>query len=488
MNDTSIEARLERTLHEVADRLPERNVAPPEPVTDPDPHSRGKRVLAAAAVVVMAMSIGGYVLTRDEDNGVLVGTEVPRPLLTADVDGYELRLETAGEDCVVVVLPGRPPSFEPACAGSDAIAIKATNWGGSTRVSTLVWGIANPGMRFTSAIKDVATSTLYEERVGSGAAFLLVIDARAASGTIDVLDGSSRVIGHGSFDHGGPARRPKGALGDQEIAFAYRRDGAIWLRTTEREEIRITDGTEKASDGYPLVLPDGYTVVHSYAKFDSPIDGVRATDARDGSSREVPTLSMLAVSPDGRVLATSVINDDSGATEEIVFLRTDTFAEIRRIRIGVADTAGSVWDAVWDADGQGLLVKMRCCWAEANKAEEDHLWFVDVNDGSAAKLPQVDDGGWILASRAAGQGQFPALRHSGSELEWGTLRLDGTNISFEPVATLSADVGLDIDGNLYLSARRDGLWLVGDGDRLFELNASGHLKLLLDDVDSASAP
>lgn len=488
MNDTSIEARLERALHEVADRLPQRDVAPSVPVTEPEVHNRRTRVLAAAATLVMVMSVGGYVVTRDEDNAVLVGTEIPRTLLTANVDGYELRFETAGGDCVVVVLPTGSPSLEPACAGSDAIATKAMNWGGRTRGSTLVWGIADPGTRFSSAIEDAATSTLYEERIGSGAAFLLVIDTPAASGTIDVLDGSGRVIGQAAFDHGGPAREPKGTLGDRTIDFAYRRDGSIWVHTTDGDDIRITDGTDQASDGYPLVLPDGYTIVHSYAKFDSPVDRVRATDARDGSWREAPTFSMLAASPDGRVLATSVINDDSGATEEIVLLRTDTFAEIRRISIGVAETVGQVWDAVWDADGQGLLVKLRCCWTEANQTLEDHLWFVDVNDGAATKLSRVDGGGWILASRAAGQGQFPALRHAGSELEWGTLRVEGTKIAFEPVATLPADVGFDIDGNLYLSARRDRSWIFGDGHRLFELNASGDLKLLLDDVDSASAP
>ncbi|HUR77048.1 MAG TPA: hypothetical protein VMZ22_03800 [Acidimicrobiales bacterium] len=486
MNDTSIEARIARTLQEVAARLPDRDAAPPAAATRRP--ARGTRTLVAAAAVFIVSSLGAYLLTVDEERSVMLRPEVRRVLLTAEVDGSELRLETTGGNCVVVVLPEGFPSAEQACNGSDAIAIKAMNWGGKTRVSTLVWGRADPGARFSDVIEDGATSMLYEARVGSGAAFLLVIDVPAASGTIAVLDQAGSAIGQATFDHGGPNRKPKGTLGDRRIDFAYRRDGAIWVRTTDGQDIRITDGTENASDGYPFVLPDGHTIVHSHATFDSPVDSVRATDARDGSSREVPTQSMLAVSPDGRTLAVSAINDDSGATEEIVLLRADTFVEIKRIGIGVGDTVGSIADAVWDADGQGLLVETRCCSTEESPTPEDHLRLVDVDKAAATELPRVDDSRWILANRAPSHGQYPALRRVGAELQWGTLRLQGTKISFELIATLPADTGLDDEGALYLLARRNGLWLVGDGHKLFELNAAGQLKLLLDDVDSASTP
>jgi hypothetical protein len=356
---------------------------------------------------------------------------------------------------------------------------------------TVVYGIADPGVRFRGTIEELTRSDLLDARVGSGAAFLLVIDGPAASGTVTVFDDSNHALATAAFDHGGPAREPTETLGDRTMDFAFLRDGAIWVHATDGRDFRVTDGSVNAPDGYPLALPDGHTIVHTVATFDMPFDAIVATDARDGSVRDLQLsgTGLLALSPDGTRIAATHSTDDSAATVELVLLDATTFGEITSVPIGVWDDVGDVWDASWDAAGQSLLVVTHAgCCPTGQQQWADRLWFVDVRARAATELNAPWVAEWSLADRANDMGAFPTLFRHESDVEWGALRIDGASLTYEDVGPPPTDVGFDTSGDIYLVAHGDGFWLVGDGSNLFELDAEGHLKLLLRDVTRAATP
>lgn len=482
----TIEDRLTGALHEVAERLPDQDAWE---IAAPDGHVRSTRrwFPAVAAVFVFAAGFGVFALARDRDEPVPVSTEPQRTLLTATVDDFEVRLDTAGAGCVVVVFPSpfEHRNASPACLGDDAIAVGATLLGGKT----FVYGIAVRGDHFTGTIEEVAAPVLHQVHVDDGAAFLMVVPVLQASGTVSAVDADGRVVATGSFDHGGPARAPKGTLGDREMEFAFLRDGATWAHTTGGEDVRLTDGTPEASDGFPFVLPDGHTIVHSVATFDGVFDRVVATDARDGSQRELQLTgtALLALSPDATRIAATRYTDDSGATVALVVLDATTLAEVAGIPLGIEDEVGPIQRAAWDSDGKSLLVTTRCCYSLDGELQTDRLWSIDVTEGSAIEVgPGDNDVIWILADRASDPDLVPALQLHGATATWGTLRWAATGVTFDACCPLSEDLEIEMDGYLDLSARGDGRWLLGDGRNLFELDAAGRLNLLIEDVTYTS--
>lgn len=283
---------------------------------------------------------------------------------------------------------------------------------------------------------------------------------------------------------------PTGALGDRELEYAFLRDGATWARTTDGEEVRLTDGTVEASDGFPLVLADGHTIVHSVASFDGVFDRVVATDARDGSSRELPLAGtgLLALSPDTTRIAATRYTDESGATVELVVLDSTTFAEVANVPIGVEDEVGPIQRAAWNGDGASLLVTTRCCYAPEGATQADRLWSVDLPGNSATELQTGSEGTiWIVADRASDENTIPALQLADGSLTWGSLRVAATSVTFDPCCPLPNELDGSMDGYLDLSERADGRWLVSDGRNLFELDTAGTLRRVIEHATNASS-
>lgn len=481
----TIEDRLTAALREVADRLPDHDAT--EVIKPRDLSRTAPRwIRAVAAALVLAVGAGVFALARGRDEPVPVATEAPRPLLSATADDFEVRLDTAGPGCVVVVFPSElDRTASPACLGDETISVGATLLSGTT----LVYGIAADADQFTATIEQVTTADLHQAHVDEHAAFLMVVPVLQASGTVEALDADGQVVATASFDHGGPARPPKGTLGDQAMELAFLRDGATWARTFRGEEIRLTDGTIDASDGFPFVLADGHTIVHSVASFDGVFDRVVLTDARDGSQRELPLAGtgLLAMSPDATRIAATRYTDDSGATVELVVLDSTTLAEVASVPLGIEEDVGPIQRAAWHSDSARLLVTTRCCYSADVGTQTDRLWAVDVT-GDLATEVQTDGERviWILADRAAAGSAVPALRLSDGDLIWGTLRTAATSVTFDPCCPLSHELAVSMDSYLDVSARADGDWLVSDGRNLFELDISGTLSLLVEHITHAS--
>lgn len=487
MTNQSIETRIERTLQEVADRLPEHaSVEPPvRPLATSKEDRRRRPWLLAAAAIVVLVAIGGVLVAtqKGDESAVPVATNgAARPILTAAAEiasrQMELRLETTATDgCITLVIPEpfTSPRPVPACLADGVVAVGAR----SVADKTLVYGVAARGERVTGTIEEVATADVHQVPFHEGVAFLLVIDASLASGTVAIHDATNATIATGSFERGGPARPPRAMIGDSAIDFAYLQRGAVWVRTESGDDVRISDGTIDASDGYPFLLSDGHTVVYSVATRDQPFDAIVATDARDGSTRDLHLegTALLSLSPDGTRIAATDIQDDSGAPSDLVVLRADNFTEVTRVTLGTGDTVGMIWSAAWDLANDGLLVKTRCCQSDPPL---EQLWHVQL--GSTAIAPvkvEVEDATWSFTDTASAPGTFPALRRAGSNVEAGVLRIDGSTATWEHRSNLT------LQGDLWIDTRAAGDYLVGDATDLYDLDAAGNLTLLLRDVTYA---
>lgn len=498
MTQLSVEERLMRALGEVASRIADddrplvmRDITPTR-----SSHWLGRAVVAAA---VLAVVVGVGIAARwDGSDGVPITVGAPHPLLTIEVGGETigLRPTTSGDRCVELdVVPGVTPVDPPACLLGRPLAVQETVRAGRT----LVYGIAASPDRF---LVTPSSAEFREVTFGDGAAFVLVINSVNASGVVTLMDDTGRRVAEAAFDHGGPPRLPKGTIGKSRILLAFHQDGAVWAVTSDGNRVRLSDGTLKNPDDFPIVAADGHTVLYGKASpeegsvFDVPL----ALDARDGTTSTISNFGET-FSSDGRLVAGVIGHDDASAEEEVVVLDGATFSEAGRVTFArSSDEVGGVLHLAWDVGDRELLAV----------AKRTDLWTLDTFGGTATRLAvdAAEAGEWVIAEQAVAPGVFPAVRRRGSLSDWGYLRVEGGHATFERVrslptrttqATLDAgrvlfldrlDGPLAVGGDDRLTASSDDepTYLIGDGRNLFQLTAAGVLTFLLPAIDFASAP
>lgn len=502
MTDSSIEERLTRTLEEVAGRIAARH-RPFDSVDTAAPQSwtgRRRWAVGVAAALVVVVGLGaGLLLTlasKDRD-AVSVPAGEGEILLTAMVggDSVALRLTNNSSDrCVDIQFPPGIDASAAACLSGRPLAIQATLRAGST----VVYGIGEPGARFSISLEgDVAE--LHQTRVGEGVAFVAIIDTPRASGTVEVLDRDGRVLAEADFDNGASPRVAKGTIGNAEMLFAFRRDGAVWAALDNGTIVRLSDGTAQAPDGYPFVSPDGLSIFHTVTNFEGIFDTPVVLNARDGSTRQ-SMFSVTAFSSDGRHAAGVIPADDPGTARDVVVIETTTLSEVARVSIPAEEAGGDLTGLVWDVDG-GLLV-----------TSGPRLLVLQPFNQPATATSGRDTSptsSWMPA-KAFEPGRFSALRRTGVAVEFGVLHLDGSTATFErgrqvtwetPEATLDPTQirflqplqgPLEVNDRGHVTRPTGGFtalpaFLVGDGQNLFQL-VDGDLSFLISNVDFASAP
>lgn len=510
MPDSSIEARVRGALAEVADRIDvsDRPVSDSlERVAVSGPSEPRRWVLGAAAVVIAALGVayGLVSSTGRSDRGVVAGpSEKRQVLIETTLNGERVRLESdRGRGCVHLDLSFDGPSPPPGgprsvCLKSVPLALGVTQRAGGT----LVYGLTSESgeLRVTVADDGVAPPVVRMAKMGDTQVFFAFIEEALATGRVEVLQGSGRVVAKSQFEKGASSRPAKQPAGSAKPLLVYRERGAVWARLDDGRTVRLSDGIPEAPDGFPFVSPDGGTIVFTVDNSNGIFDAPSVLDVSTGSIREVSNGGMR-FEFDGRLLAGFAPRDDTVDAEISIVATVKGFPELRRFTIPDSADSNAV-DVVWLNDGSILIVV------------SDGLYLAGSDStgnltGRLTKLRYDGDPSRLAITEppvASSSGPVPALRSGASGVELGELVIQGEVIEFNKIAALPAAAGevslnpahLRIDrsrghlrrmpdGRLKRAEGDSPAYVISDGHNVFQY-ADGKLSLLLSGVEFASTP